>query len=89
MASEEKHQVNCYRSTLWAALLVAVTAFTCPGIFGALNGMGAGGGASPDITNAANAIVFGVLAVGSPFAGSVVNRITPKWALTVRGRRLP
>ncbi|KAJ4287534.1 hypothetical protein N0V90_012237 [Kalmusia sp. IMI 367209] len=84
MANAEKHPVTWYRSTIWSALLVAVTAFTCPGIFGALNGMGAGGGASPEITNAANAIVFGVLAVGSPFAGSIVNRITPKWTLTVQ-----
>ena len=83
MAREEKHPVTWYRSTLWAALLVSITAFTCPGIFGALNGMGAGGGASPEITNAANAIVFGVIAVASPIVGSVVNQVTPKWALTV------
>lgn len=66
-----------------AALLVAATAFTCPGIFGALNGMGAGGGASPGTSNAANAIVFGTMAVCSLFVGSIVNRITPKWGLFV------
>ncbi|KAF2712173.1 MFS general substrate transporter [Pleomassaria siparia CBS 279.74] len=81
--TEERYPVIWYRSTLWSALLVSMTAFTCPGIFGALNGMGAGGGASPNISNAANAIVFGVIAVGSPFAGSIVNRITPKWALCI------
>ena len=80
---DEKVTVKWYRSTIYSALLVAVTAFTCPGIFGALNGMGAGGGESPDISNAANAIVFGVLAAGSPFVGAVVNRITPKYALMV------
>lgn len=79
----EKYRVRWYRSTIFSALLVAATAFTCPGIFGALNGMGAGGGASPDVSNAANAIVFGVLAVGSPFVGAVVNRITPKYGLLV------
>jgi hypothetical protein len=80
---EEKIQVRWYRSTLFCALLVAATAFTCPGIFGALNGLGAGGGASPDIANAANAIVFGCLAVGSLFVGGIANRITPKYALLV------
>ncbi|KAF2164835.1 hypothetical protein M409DRAFT_24740 [Zasmidium cellare ATCC 36951] len=79
----EKHHVVWYRSTLFAALLVAMTAFCEPGIFSALNGMGAGGGASPDITNAANAIVFGVLAVASLFTSGVVNRITPKWGLVI------
>ncbi|KAF2111136.1 major facilitator superfamily domain-containing protein [Lophiotrema nucula] len=83
MATEEHHPVTWFRSTLWAALLGSVTALTCPGIFGALNGMGAGGGASPDITNAANAIVFGTLAARSPFTESLINRITPKWALCI------
>ncbi|KAF2492575.1 MFS general substrate transporter [Lophium mytilinum] len=45
--------------------------------------MGAGGGASPDISNAANAIVFGVLAVASPIVGAVANRITPRYALLI------
>jgi len=76
-----KHPVTWYRSTTFAAFMVAATAFTCPGIFGALNGMGAGGGASPGVTNAANAIVFGVLAVFSLVAGVICNRITPKWTL--------
>ena len=83
MTIERRHPVQWQRSSLFAALCVSVTAFTCPGIFGALNGMGAGGGASPAISNAANAIVFGVLAVGSPIVGAVANRITPKYALIV------
>jgi hypothetical protein len=81
--NEEKVPVHWYRSTICCAFLVAATAFTCPGIFGALNGLGAGGGASPDISNAANAIVFGCLAVGSLFVGAIANRITPKYALLV------
>ena len=85
----EKHTVVWYQSTITAALLVSVTAFTCPGIFGALNGMGAGGGASPDVSNAANAIVFGTLAIGCPFVGAIVNRITPKWGLVVCQPDLP
>lgn len=79
----ERFPVKWYRSTILCAFLVSVTGFTCPGIFGALNGMGAGGGASPDIANAANAIVFGVIAIGSPFVGGLINRITPRWGLVV------
>ena len=79
----EKNPVIYYRSTVFSAFMVACTAFTCPGIFGALNGMGAGGSASDTISNAANAIVFGVLAVGSPFVGVVCNIIGPKWTLVI------
>lgn len=81
------HPVVWHRSTPFAALMVAATAFTCPGIFGALNGMGAGGGASPGVSNAANAIVFGVIAVGSLVVGVVCNKLTPKWTLVVGARR--
>lgn len=87
-AREEKVLVEWYKSTIFCAFLVAGTAFTCLGIFGALNGLGAGGGVSPDISNAANAIVFGMLAVGSLFVGAIVNRITPKWALLVKNHLL-
>ncbi|TVY51376.1 UNC93-like protein [Lachnellula cervina] len=76
-----KALVRWNRSTIYCAFLVAATAFTCPGIFGALNGLGAGGGASADTSNAANAIVFGCLAVGSLFVGGIANRITPRYAL--------
>lgn len=79
----QKHPVTWYRGTIFAAFMVAATAFTCPGMFGALNGMGAGGGASPEISNAANAVVFGTIAVFSPFVGVLCNRLTPKWTLAV------
>jgi len=82
-AQEEKHHVRWYRSSIFSAFCVAMTAFTCPGMFSALNGMGAGGGVSPGTSNAANAIVFGVLAVGSIFAGGFSNRLTPKYTLLV------
>lgn len=81
---EIEHRVVWYRGTIFSAFMVAATAFTCPGIFGALNGMGAGGGASPGVSNAANAIVFAVIAVGSLFVGAICNQITPKWTLVVR-----
>lgn len=79
----QTHPVTWYRGTIFSAFMVAATAFTCPGIFGALNGMGAGGGASPEIANAANAVVFGVIAIFSPFVGVLCNRLTPKWTLAV------
>jgi len=83
MSQEEKHPVKWSKSTLYAILLVSATAFTGPGMFGALNGLGAGGGAKPEIANAANAIVFGVIAVFSIVSGAIANRISPKYTLLV------
>ncbi|KAB5529014.1 major facilitator superfamily domain-containing protein [Coniochaeta sp. 2T2.1] len=80
---EAKYPVTWYRSTVFASFMVAGTAFTCPGIFGALNGMGAGGGASPDISNAANSVVFAIIAIGSLFVGAICNHISPKWTLAI------
>ncbi|CAK7234054.1 hypothetical protein SCUCBS95973_008804 [Sporothrix curviconia] len=80
--SAQQHR-SWYRSPLFSVIMVACTAFTCPGIFGALNGMGAGGGASAGTSNAANAIVFGMLAVVSPFVGIICNYLTPKWTLFI------
>jgi hypothetical protein len=79
----QQQRRSWYRSPLFSVIMVACTAFTCPGIFGALNGMGAGGGASAGTANAANAIVFGILAVVSPFVGIICNYLTPKWTLFV------
>ncbi|ERS98320.1 hypothetical protein HMPREF1624_05104 [Sporothrix schenckii ATCC 58251] len=79
----QQRRRSWYRSPLFSVVMVACTAFTCPGIFGALNGMGAGGGASAGTSNAANAIVFGILAVVSPFVGIFCNYLTPKWTLFI------
>jgi hypothetical protein len=78
-----EQQTVWYRSTLYCAFLVAMTAFTCPGIYAALNGLGAGGGVRPNISNAANSIIFGIITITGPFVGSLTNRISPKWVLFV------
>lgn len=83
MTTDANYAVTWYRSTIFAAFMVAMTALTLPGIFSALNGLGAGGGASADATNAANAVVFGVLAVFTPFVGVLCQKLTPKWTLFV------
>ncbi|CAG9942430.1 unnamed protein product [Clonostachys rosea f. rosea IK726] len=80
---EGRAPVTWYRSSIFSALIVAITAFTCPGIFGALNGMGAGGGAKPEVSDAANAVVFAVIALGSPIVGAVCGWLTPKWTLVI------
>ncbi|CDK28008.1 unnamed protein product [Kuraishia capsulata CBS 1993] len=71
------------RTPIFAAFCVGMTAFACPGIFGALNGLGAGGGADASTSNIANAITFGTIAVGGFLTGSITNQIGVKQALII------
>src|SRR4051812_37539529 len=51
-------RVVFFRSTLFQILVVGICAFTAPGIWSAMNGLGVGGSQSPDLVNAANAILY-------------------------------
>jgi MFS family permease len=57
-----------FRSTLFQILVVGVCAFTAPGIWSAMNGLGVGGSLSPDLVNGANAILYAFMTV-TCFAG--------------------
>lgn len=52
-----------YRSTLFQILIVGICSFCSPGIWVAMNGLGVGGSQSPDLVNAANAILYGFMTV--------------------------
>lgn len=56
------------RTTLFQILVVEMCAFCAPGIWNAMNGLGASGSQSPDLVNAANAILYGFMTV-TCFAG--------------------
>ncbi|KAL4863916.1 hypothetical protein BDV12DRAFT_201632 [Aspergillus spectabilis] len=70
-----------YRSCLFQIIIVGLVAFCEPGIWTALNNLGAGGNAKPYLNNAANALTYGLMSVGCFLAGGVTNKITPKWTL--------
>ncbi|KAG5339734.1 hypothetical protein C0989_003922 [Termitomyces sp. Mn162] len=53
----------------------------CPGLFNALNGLGAGGQVDSTTSANANSTVYATFAVGAFFAGSVTNKIGAKRAL--------
>ncbi|KAL4784884.1 major facilitator superfamily domain-containing protein [Aspergillus varians] len=72
-----------YRSCLFQIIVVGLVAFCEPGIWSALNNLGAGGNASPFLNNAANALTYGLMSVGCFLAGGVSNKITAKWTLTI------
>lgn len=49
-----------YRGTLFNACIIGGVGFTAPGLWNAMNALGAGGAQEPFLINAANALVFGL-----------------------------
>jgi hypothetical protein len=49
-----------YRGTLFNACIIGGVGFLAPGLWNAMNSLGAGGAQSPFLINAANALVFGL-----------------------------
>lgn len=49
-----------YHTTLFSAFIIGGMGFMAPGLWNAMNSLGAGGAESPLLINAANALVFGL-----------------------------
>ncbi|EQL38462.1 hypothetical protein RJZ56_000928 [Blastomyces dermatitidis] len=76
-----RNKVSFFRSTLFQILVVGVCAFTAPGIWSAMNGLGVGGSQSPDLVNAANALLYAFMTV-TCFAGPwITNAIGFRYTL--------
>lgn len=52
-----------YRGTLFNAYVIGAVGFAAPGLWNAMNALGAGGARSPYLVNLANALVFGLMAL--------------------------
>lgn len=82
-STEQVGWIPLFRSTLFQIFIVGLCAFCAPGIWSAMNGLGVGGSASPDLINAANAILYGFMTI-TCFAGPwVTNIIGFRWTLSV------
>jgi MFS family permease len=80
-AVSSKH--SFFRTTLFQILVVGICAFSAPGIWSAMNGLGVGGSQSPDLVNAANAILYGFMTI-TCFAGPwLTNLIGFRYTLAV------
>lgn len=55
--------------------------FAAPGIWGAMNSLGAGGAASPHLVNSANALTFCLMVVSCYFSSVIVHYVGIKGAL--------
>ncbi|KAJ5512768.1 hypothetical protein N7463_002320 [Penicillium fimorum] len=70
-----------YRGTLFNACVIGGVGFTAPGLWNAMNALGAGGAQEPFLINAANALVFGLMGILCLFGGPIANRIGLRWTL--------
>ncbi|KAJ5263502.1 hypothetical protein N7478_011107 [Penicillium angulare] len=72
-----------YRTTLFNAFIIGGVGFLAPGLWNAMNSLGAGGAESPFLINAANALVFGLMGFLCVFGGPIANRIGMNWTLVL------
>lgn len=65
-----------YYASPWVQLLlVSFVCFLCPGMYNAVQGLGAGGAVDPDHVNKANTALYSTFAVVGFFAGTIANRL--------------
>lgn len=74
-------QVRWYRSTFFNITILGLCNFAAPGIWTAMNSLGAGGAASPKLVNAANALTFCLMVLSCYFSSTLVRYIGIKGAL--------
>jgi MFS family permease len=74
-----------YASPPFQLALVAFVCFLCPGMFNAVNGLGAGGQVDPYDINNANTALYATFSVVAFFAGSIANRIGLRLTLGLGG----
>ncbi|KAF2127038.1 hypothetical protein P153DRAFT_406168 [Dothidotthia symphoricarpi CBS 119687] len=70
-----------YRSSLFNITILGLCNFSAPGIWGAMNSLGAGGSQSPNLVNAGNSLTFCLMVVSCYFSSVLVRYIGIKGAL--------
>ncbi|KAM5354101.1 hypothetical protein ACJ41O_000751 [Fusarium nematophilum] len=78
---DQLHPVRWYRSTFFNITILGLCNFSAPGIWTAMNSLGAGGAASPELVNAANALTFCLMVLSCYFSSTLVRYIGIKGAL--------
>ncbi|KAM5469101.1 hypothetical protein MauCBS54593_004453 [Microsporum audouinii] len=66
-------------------ILVSLVCFLCPGMFNAVNGLGAGGLVDPRDVDKANVALYSAFAAVAFFAGSIANRLGLRYTLSFGG----
>ncbi|KAH6645941.1 major facilitator superfamily domain-containing protein [Truncatella angustata] len=75
------HRRTWYHTTLFNAFVIGGVGFLAPGLWNAMNSLGAGGAQEPYLVNAANALVFAIMGFLCLFGAPIANRIGLNWTL--------
>ncbi|RDW61688.1 uncharacterized protein DSM5745_10360 [Aspergillus mulundensis] len=75
--------LRLFRSIPFQIAICSGVSFTAPGMWDALNNLGAGGAAEPYAVSAANALLYGLFAVVCVAAGAINNRIGLRYGLAL------
>ncbi|KAI9172801.1 MFS transporter [Paramyrothecium foliicola] len=76
-----QRKVRWYRSTFYNMTILGLCNLAAPGIWGAMNSLGAGGAQKPYLVNTANALTFCLMVVSCWFSSALVHYVGIKWAL--------
>ncbi|KAI6350233.1 hypothetical protein MCOR25_010574 [Pyricularia grisea] len=79
---EQQYPVKWYRSTSTNITILGLCNLAAPGIWSAMNSLGAGGAARPELINTANSLTFCLMVVSCYFSSAIVRYIGIKGALT-------
>lgn len=74
-AAETPQRRTWYRTTLFNAFVIGGVGFLAPGLWNAMNSLGAGGAQAPYLVNAANALVFAIMGFLCLFGAPLANRV--------------
>ncbi|BGP03610.1 Major Facilitator Superfamily protein [Rhodotorula toruloides] len=72
-----------FRTSFFQITIVGLCAFLSPGLWNSMNSLGAGGGQSPFLANAANSIVFGLMVLTCLLGSTITNKLSYRWALVL------
>lgn len=75
--------LSVFRSVPFQIVVACGVSFTAPGMWDALNNLGAGGAAEPYAVSAANALVYGLFFIVCICAGAINNRIGLRYGLAL------
>ncbi|EOD51835.1 putative duf895 domain membrane protein [Neofusicoccum parvum UCRNP2] len=70
-----KRRLAWRHGTLFNAFVIGGVGFMAPGLWNAMNALGAGGAQKPYLVNAANALVFGLMGILCLLGGPLANRV--------------
>ncbi|KND89156.1 putative membrane protein C6F6.04c [Tolypocladium ophioglossoides CBS 100239] len=80
-SADKLKKVKWYRSTFYNITILGLCNLAAPGIWGAMNSLGAGGAQKPYLVNTANALTFCLMVVSCWLSSALVHLIGIKGAL--------